>query len=98
MDERTIAIRDKFAGGLMAYMDDYFLSKYCIIYKPKVDYSIPNEEFIRKNWGEICDELRTLKPIHEYSKELDEVAMAYLPIFLKECPQYKNEQWLSHIK
>ena len=38
------------------------------------------------------DELRLLKPVYEYSDELKDVAVQYLPLFVKEYPQYQNAE------
>ena len=41
------------------------------------------------------DDLRTLKPVREYSDELKDVARQYLPIFLKEYPRFKDADCLA---
>lgn len=87
-------IMDRFAGGLMTYIDDYYASKRNGIYKPVVDYTIPHDDYISKHGQEIMDELRTLKAVCEYSNELKDVARQYLPNFIKEYPYYKDADCL----
>lgn len=92
---RTECIMDRFAGGLMAYIDDYYASTRNGIYKPDVNYTIPHDDYISEHSREIMDELRTLKKVCEYSDELKDVARQYLPIFIKENPDYKDENCLT---
>lgn len=95
-DKRTIeSIMDRFAGGLMVYIDDYYASTRNGIYKPVVDYVIPHDDYISEHSREIMDELRTLKPVREYSDELKDVARQYLPSFIKEYPHYKDADCLT---
>ena len=90
----TDCIMDNFAGGLMVYIDNYYASTRNGIYKPVVDYVIPHDDYISEHGREIMDELRTLKPVREYSDELKDVARQYLPIFLKEYPRFKDANCL----
>lgn len=95
-DKLTIdCIMDNFAGGLMVYIDNYYASTRNGIYKPVVDYVIPHDDYISEHGREIMDELRTLKPVREYSDELKDVARQYLPIFLKEYPRFKDADCLT---
>ena len=86
---------DRFAGGLMKYITDAIYSKNGKIYKPKVDYSLPNEKYIINHWQEVSCDLRYLKPLREYSDELKEVARQYKKIFLEEYPQYVDATCLK---
>ena len=90
----TESIMDRFVGRLMAYIDDYYASTRNGIYKPVVDYTIPHDEYISEHGREIMDELRSLKPLCEYSDELKDVAIQYLPLFFEEYPEYKNADCL----
>lgn len=90
----TNCIMDRFAGGLMVYLDDYYASKRNGIYKPVVNYSIPHEDYISEHAEDIRNELRILKAVYEYSDELKDVAAQYLPLFIEEYPQYKDADCL----
>lgn len=95
-DQLTInCIMDRFVGGLMAYIDDYYASTRNGLYKPVVNYTIPHDDYISEHGREIMDELRSLKPVCDYSTELKDVARQYLPLFVKEHPQYKNAECLN---
>ena len=94
----TDCIMDRFGGGLILYMSDYFASKNGMIYRPKVNYTIPNEDYIRENWKSVCEEIRWLKPLSEYSKEIKAVAVQYLPIFFKDYPQFADAECLQPVK
>lgn len=95
-DEQMVScIMDRFAGGLLSYMDDFYASTRNGLYKPIVNYSIPHADYISEHAREIQDELRTLKPVYEYSEYLKDVAVQYLPLFLEAYPQYKNAKCLS---
>lgn len=88
-------IKSKFMDGIYEYISNYFQSKNGIIYKPKVDYMIPNEEYIAKHWKEIHNEICLQKPICEFSDELKAVAKQYLPIFIATHPECKDAQCLE---
>lgn len=90
----TNCIMDRFASGLMAYIDEYYASTRNGIYKPVIDYSIPHDDYISAHSQEIMDELRSLKPVCKYSDELKDVAIQYLPLFTEKYPQYKKADCL----
>lgn len=92
---RTDMIMDMFAGGMVVYITNYFYSLRDGIYKPKVSYEIPNDEYISEHWRDILLELQSLKPICEYSDKLKIVAQQYLPIFLSDYPQYQDAECLK---
>ncbi len=79
----------------MAYVDDYFASKYGTIYRPSVDYTIADEDSLAEHWQEFVEELQTLKPIREYSPQLQALAKQYLPQFIAESPGYADEDCLK---
>ncbi len=88
-------IMDRFIGELIPYITDYFASKSSGIYHPKVNYTIPNEEYIVDNWEDICEKLRSLIPLYEYRNEIKEVAVQFLSVFLEKYPQYKTAECLQ---
>lgn len=98
MTEQEIArvcTMDRFAGGLIAYLEDYFDSKYGVYHRPIIHYEIPNEDYFVENARDLLEEIRTLKPLRDYSLELKKIAQQYLPVFLQEYPHLKNEECLK---
>ncbi len=89
------AIMSYFAGGLMNYIKNYFNALGGFFPKEKANYSMPNEEYIEENWDEIYDCLVSLTPPRKYPKELKEVAIQYIPLFLEDCPYYKEAECLK---
>ncbi|WP_418967895.1 hypothetical protein [Catenibacterium sp.] len=59
------------------------------------NYSLPNAEYIEENWNEVVDKLISLTPPRKYPKELKEVAIQYMPLFLEDCPYYKEAKCLK---
>lgn len=55
---------------------------------------LPNAEYIEENWDEVVDKLISLTPPRKYPKELKEVAIQYMPLFLEDCPYYKEAKCL----
>lgn len=94
-DIETEVVMDRFAGGLISYISDYFASKNGTIYRPKVNYVIPNEDLLRENWKSICEKILYLIPVYDYPEEIKEVAKQYLPVFLSEFPEYADEKCLQ---
>lgn len=92
---QTSVVMDRFAGGLLNYIDTYFLSINGTIYRPIIDYSIPEPDYIAENWEMILDQLQSLMPARDYSPELKAVAKQYMPTFLKEYPDYEAEECLK---
>ena len=92
---QTSVVMDRFAGGLLNYIDTYFLSLNGTIYRPIIDYSNPEADDIAKNWETILDQLQSLRPVRDYSPELKAVAKQYMPTFLKEYPEYEAEECLK---
>lgn len=92
METRIMSL---FSDGLYAYINDYYASKYGVLYKPNINYIIPNEDYISAHAKEIFDEIRWQKKPCEYSAELKEVAKDYLPRFFEKFPEYKNSECLK---
>lgn len=96
MTEEEIArmcTMDRFAGGLIAYVQDYFRGR--DVYGKLIDYEIPNADYFSENARALLEEIRTLKPIREYTPKLKEIAIQYLPIFLEEYPRLAKKDCLK---
>lgn len=87
-------IMSRFAGGLKNYITNYFNVLGGFFPKEKANYSLPNAEYIEENWNEVVDKLISLTPPRKYPKELKEVAIQYMPLFLEDCPYYKEAKCL----
>lgn len=87
----------RFVGGLLNYITNYYNVLEGFLPKEKANYSIPNEEYIEKNWNEIVDKLISLTPPRKYPKELQEVAIQYMPLFLDDFPYYKEAKCLNFL-
>lgn len=86
--------RSYFASGLWKHINDYYASLYGVIYRPNVTYDLPNKDYISEHIREIRSEIQMLGDVCEYSDELKEVAKQYLPLFLQEYPEYRDEKCL----
>lgn len=93
--EKEEYVKGKFMDGIHEYICNYFQSKNGIIYKPKVDYSIPNAEYIAEHWQEIYNEICLQKSIYEFSDELKVVAKQYLPLFMAKYPECRDVECLK---
>lgn len=94
-DKMESVTMTRFADGLYGYIEDYFMSLNDIVYCPKITYELPNRDYISEHAREIQLEIMTRESVREYSDELKEVAKQYLPLFLQEYPEYKDEECLS---
>lgn len=85
---------DRFAGCLIAYITDYFQG--CDVHGNKIDYEIPHADYFLENARDLLAEIRTLKPIREYTPKLKEIAIQYLPMFLEEFPRLAKKDCLKY--
>lgn len=89
-------VMDRFAGWMVTHIADYFSAQEeNPIFRPKIDYVLPDPDYVLDHWKELNDKILTLCPIREYSPELKEIAAQCLPRFLKEWPIYKDEECLK---
>lgn len=95
MTQHEYCVLDKFAGGLLCYIDTYFSSVNGVVYRPSINYTLPNADYISKNSDAIIMEIQSLKPIKDLSPELKGVACQYLSEFINEYPQYEKEECLK---
>lgn len=94
-DAKTNYVMDKFVGWVIRYVEDYFASLNGKIYRPNIDYCIPHEDYVTEHWKELCEELRTLKPVFEYSVSLKKMIKLYLLLFFRDYPELKEEKCLK---
>lgn len=88
-------VKSKFMDGLYEYICNFFQSKNGVIYRPKADYIIPNEDYVIEHWTEIHEEICLQKPLYEFSEELKVIAVQYLPVFLSEHPECQGAECLK---
>lgn len=88
-------IMDRFAGWIVAYVEDYFSEGSILSGHIKIDYELPDVLYVKSHWMEMKDELLMLNPVYTYSAELKLIAVQCLPAFIKEYPQYKDEGCLN---
>lgn len=96
---------DRLAGGLMLYVENYYLhkSQNKILPSYKVDYEISKDiisEIEKSTQSNNIDEIwyhkiSGCKNINELPDYLKELITQYLPKFFKEYPQYKNSEYLK---
>lgn len=94
---------DRLASGFGLFVENYVLSKNKERFHPsyKVDYEI-NLEVLEKYTANIDNHWMHLiggcNDINALPADLKELVIKYLPRFLKQYPQYENEQCLKVIE
>ena len=103
--DKTNVLFDRLAGGLILYVDNYYLhkAKGKILPSYKVDYKISKDIItqIEKSltsgnmddiWYHKISKCKSVKELPDYLKEL---TAQYLPKFFDEYPQYKSSKYLK---
>lgn len=105
--DKTDAIWDRFAGGLMLYVDNFLIAKNGGKRKIQpsyaVDYDISDKiiEYLEKTAQEgIMEDIWYIKissyrNINDIPPPLKELAVQFLPRFFGEFPEYKDEHCLQ---
>lgn len=88
-------VMDRFAGGLLDYIETYFHSINGTLYKPVINYTLPDPDYVRDNWNSVLEQIQSLKPIKEYTPELKAIAAQYLLLFFDDFPDYRDEECLK---
>lgn len=83
-----------FNGGMLHYIEMYILSLDKKLIDLHLDYTIPQSsmDYLAENGEKVLKQIQTCKSVKEYSPELKEIAKQYLPIFLQENPNLKEEE------
>ncbi len=88
-------VMDRFAGGLLYHIQTYFTSINGILYRPVIDYTLPDPDYVRDNWDSVLEQIQSLKPVKEYTPGLKAIAEQYLPMFFEDFPDYEDEECLK---
>ena len=103
MDIMTNAVWDRLVGGLMIYVDNFFIAKqgggrYKLSPSYEVDYNISDEiiKYIEENVQECgienlwYNKIAAYKNVNNIPSPLRELVVQYLPRFIAQYPKYKD--------
>lgn len=105
--DKTDVIWDRFTGGLMLYVDNFLIAKSGGKRKIQPSYAVDYDisdiiiEYLEKTEqeGKMEDiwyiKISSYRSINDIPSPLKELAVQFLPRFLGEYPEYKDEHCLQ---